>query len=97
MFVSSWHNWDWTKNACDYVLRSEPDARQVVRSAQKLGWPVDDISKDVIAAADECRSVRDYRELGRRMESELLNALAVNPLCAGLTVIREPHTVLEKG
>ena len=41
--------------------------------------------------ANACRSVRDPRELGRRLENELMDALALNTRCGGVTVIREPQ------
>jgi hypothetical protein len=41
--------------------------------------------------------VRDTREFGRRLENELLDALAVNPRCGGVTVIRDPHPDYDEG
>ena len=43
------------------------------------------------AGAAECKSVSDPRELGRRLENKLSDALAVTTRCAGVTVIRDPH------
>jgi hypothetical protein len=39
----------------------------------------------------ECKFVRDPRELGRRFENQVLDALAVNTRCGGVTVIRDLH------
>jgi hypothetical protein len=97
IFIVSYHNVGYAKVACDRVLSNEPDAVKDAREHQKYGWgEVGDATKYTLAAAAECKSVRDTRELGRRLENELIDALAVEPLCGGVTVIREPHSGWEK-
>jgi hypothetical protein len=97
VFIVSYHNVDYAKVACDQVLSLEPDAVKDSRQHQKYGWgEVGDATKYTLAAAAECKTVRDTRELGRRLENELIDALAVEPLCGGVTVIREPHSTWEK-
>jgi hypothetical protein len=92
VFIVSCHNVDYAKVACDQVLSSEPDAVKDAREHQKYGWgDVGDMTKYILAGAAECKSVPDTRELGRRLESDLIDALAVEPICAGVAVIREPH------
>jgi hypothetical protein len=69
-----------------------------VRDAQKYGWgEVDESTKTILAGAAECKSLRDTRELGRRLENELTDALAVEPICAGITMMRDPHPDFDGG
>jgi hypothetical protein len=97
VFIVSYHNVDYAKVACDQVLSNEPDALKDARQHQKYGWgEVGEATKYTLVAAAECKTVRDTRELGRQLENDLVNALAVEPLCAGVTVIREPHSSWEK-
>ena len=97
IFIVSYHNVDYAKVACDQVLANEPDAVKDAREHQKYGWgEVGYATKYTLAAAAECKTVRDTRELGRRLENELLDALAVEPICGGVIVIREPHSDWEK-
>lgn len=42
-------------------------------------------------AAAECKSVRDPKELGRRLENKIMDLLAVNPRCKGVEVILDWH------
>ena len=96
VFIVSYHNVDYAKTACDHVLSMEPDAVKTMRAVRDIqrvdrGYVNDDTAKNILAGAAECRSVRDTRELGRRLENELIDALAVEPLCAGVTMIRDPH------
>jgi hypothetical protein len=99
VFIVSYHNVDYAKTACDHVLSLEPDAAKTVREFQKFGWGEvkDDTTRNILAGAAECKSVRDMRELGRRLENELIDALAVEPVCAGVTMMRDPHPDFEGG
>lgn len=36
VFIVSYHNIDYAKNACDHVLSMEPDAAKTVRDRQKI-------------------------------------------------------------
>jgi hypothetical protein len=98
VFVSSYHNLDFAVEACRSALAAAPDAERSIRDQAKSQYvyELDDWVKDVVAKAVECRSVRDPRELGRRFENDLMNALAVNTRCAGVTVIRDPHPDFDK-
>jgi hypothetical protein len=93
VFIVSYHNLDYAKEACRAVLSMEPEATKTIRDLANnpLGLEPADWVKDTVTAAAECKSVRDTRELGTRLENELTDALAVEPLCAGVTVIRDPH------
>lgn len=97
LFIVSYHNLDYARVACDQVMQSEPEARQTVKRDQQLGWDIDDTTKYILAATAQCRSVRDPRELGRKLENELIDALAVNTKCGGVTVMREPHPDYDHG
>ena len=89
VFIVSYHNLDYAKTACDAYLAGEPKAAETLRTFP--GLDPDGDMKAIVAGATECKSVRDTRVLGRRLENELTDALAVNTHCAGVTVIRDPH------
>ena len=93
VFIVSYHNVDYAQTACNFVLSQVPGALETVHTWQKYGWGevTDETTKYILAGAAECKSVRDTRELGRRLENELIDALAIEFLCAGVTVIRDPH------
>jgi hypothetical protein len=98
VFVVSYHNLDYAAVACGSIMQMEPDAAKTIRDlANDPYFKPADWVKDVIAGATECKSVRDPRELGRRLENELTDALAVNTRCAGVTVIRDPHPDYDSG
>jgi hypothetical protein len=98
VFVVSYHNLDYAVEACRSFLAAAPDAERAIRDQAKTQYvyELDDWVKEVVAKAAECRSVRDPRELGRRLENDPMNSLAVNTRCAGVTVIREPHPDFDK-
>jgi hypothetical protein len=84
VFIVSHYNLDYAKTACEQVLSMEPEAAKPIREA-------------TVAAAIECRTVRDPRELGRRLENDLVEALAVEPLCSHVTVVKDPHPNYDAG
>src|SRR5438477_12077939 len=74
------------------ALRRAP-RRSTVHSAPT----VCQTTKFTLAGALECKSVRDRRELGRHLENDVINALAVEPLCGGVNVVRDPHPDFDGG
>jgi hypothetical protein len=90
VFIVSYHNLDYAKVACQNVLAQAPDAQKTIRELSRYGQPAEWVY-DVVNGANECKSVQDTRALGRRLESELADALAINIRCGGVTVIRDPH------
>jgi hypothetical protein len=92
VFITSLHNLDYARSACELVMTRAPEAQETIREFEKYrsgrpdGWVY-----NVINGTNECKSVRDPRELGRRLENELADALAVNTRCRGVTVMRDPH------
>jgi hypothetical protein len=97
VFIVSYHNLDYAKVACDHVLQAAPDAQKTIRELTNnpYGQPADWVY-DVVNGANECKSVRDPRALGRQLEIDLANALAVNTRCGGVTIIRDPHPDFDK-
>jgi hypothetical protein len=92
IFVISYHNLDYAETACEMFLSQEAEAEAVkIRTSKQFGVEPVDWVNDILAGVVDCKSVRDMRELGRRLENELTDALAVTTLCAGVTVIRDPH------
>jgi hypothetical protein len=92
VFIVSYHNLDYAKVACDHVLAQAPDAQKTIRElTNNPHGRLADWVYDVVNGANECKSVRDLRQLGRLLENELADALAVNTRCGGVTVIRDPH------
>jgi hypothetical protein len=98
VFIVSYHNVDYAKTACEHVLAQAPEAQKTIRDLANnpYGRPADWVY-DIVNGANECKSVSDPRQLGRRLENELIDALAVNTRCAGVTVIRDPHPDYDRG
>ena len=84
VFIVSHQNLDFAKTACEHVLSMEPDAAKAILD-------------ETVAAAIECRTVRDPRELGRRLENDVVEALAVEPLCFHVTVVKDPDRNYDAG
>ena len=55
------------------------------------------VTSGYAAGAAECNSMGDKRELGRRLENRVVDALAAEPGCAGVTVIRDPRPNSDRG
>jgi hypothetical protein len=91
VFIVSYHNLDYAKEACEFVSVGAPEAREKIQALAKIDLRPFDWVYDLVNADDECKSVPDPRELGRRLESELASALVVNPLCNRVTVVNDPH------
>jgi len=94
VFIASWHNLDSVKHGCEHLLARESDAQKTIRELANNTYaltPAELGLSDTVNGASECRSVRDPRELGRRLENELVNALAINTRCGGVTVMFDPH------
>jgi hypothetical protein len=91
VFINSLHNLDYADEVCRGVLSMEPEARKTIRELanSQLVEPADWV-KETVTAAAECRTVQDPRQLGRQLENTLTDALAVEPACGGVTVIRDP-------
>ena len=49
-------------------------------------YPIEALGPD---GAAECRSVRDPRELGRRLENQIMDLFAVNARCQGVVIVIE--------
>src|SRR5262249_24768964 len=89
---------DYAENACEMFLARAPDAAKSIREiTRSAGLQPADWLYDIVNGANDCKSVRDTRELGRRLENQLLDAMAVNPRCDGVTVIRDPHPKYDAG
>jgi hypothetical protein len=91
--LSSWHNLDFAKNACEKTLATADISKDSIRwvLANPSAYDPDDVKfyKTLSDGSYECRMARDARTLGRKLESEVLNLLAVSPRCRGVTVFIE--------
>jgi hypothetical protein len=98
VFMVSYYDLDVAKTECDMVMLQAPEAAETVRDLADgpFGGPADWVY-DAVNGANECNSVQDTRELGRRLENELLDALAENPRCGGVMVIRDAHPKYDGG
>jgi hypothetical protein len=83
VFIVSHQNLDFAKTACEHVLSREPEAKAIL--------------DETVAAAIECRTVRDPRELGRRLENDVVEALVAEPLCFHVTVVKDPDRNYDAG
>jgi hypothetical protein len=87
VILLSMHNLDYAKSAC-WHLRTIADMKYIGRVLNNASdYDPADV-KSVKQQSDgiwECNSVRDPRELGRRLENNVMDQLAVNRHCAGVT------------
>jgi hypothetical protein len=67
IFIVSYHNLDYAKEACEFMLAGASEAREKIRALAKIDLRPFDWVYDVVNADDECKSVPDPRELGRRL------------------------------
>jgi hypothetical protein len=100
VFVLSYHNLEYAKDACDHAIQIEPDARRRLRNAEQYALQLTNevfvAATGVLAGASECRSVGDQRELGRRLENKLIDALRANSQCSGVTILQDSSSDYEK-
>jgi hypothetical protein len=90
VILRSRHNLDYARNACD-TLRKFTDVEAVTRLVKNA--PENDPSvksnREVLKGISECESVGDPRELGRRLEAEIVHQVAANSLCRGVSAYIE--------
>jgi hypothetical protein len=77
VIINSYHNLDYAREACDFQERV----------SQKL-MPED---PDVLNGIAECKLAGDGRNLGRRLENAVIDQLAINTRCPGVSIFRQNH------
>ena len=91
----SLHNLDRVYYACEHDVSDAAKNTDYIRQilADPSGYDSDTVKvySRLAAGASECRSVRDTRELGRRLENQVMNALAVNTRCKGVVAVIAWH------
>ena len=81
--LSSLHNLDYAEAACSR-LRSMADIKditQVLNNASDYDPEDVKVNKQEFDGISECKSVKDPRELGRRLEDSIMDQFAVNTRC----------------
>lgn len=93
--LASLHNLDWVYYACEHDVSHAAKNADYIRQilADPSGYDSDTVKvySRLAAGASECRSVRDTRELGRRLENQVMDALAVNTRCKGVVAVIGGH------
>lgn len=97
LILRSSHNLDYVYNACDTLVRfTDIDAvSRLVKNAAEDD-PRVKYNKQLLKGISECKSVKDPRELGRRLEENIVEQLAANPLCAGVSAYIEGYGKYDK-
>jgi hypothetical protein len=93
LILSSLHDLDYAEAACSH-LRSVADIKDLARVLNNASdYDPEDvkINKQLFDGISECKSVNDPRELGRRLENNIMDQLAVNRQCAGVSAYIEGY------
>ena len=81
--LSSLHNLDYAEVACSR-LRSIADIKDITEVLNNASdYDPEDVkfNKQEFDGISECKSVKDPRELGRRLEDSIMDQFAVNTRC----------------
>jgi hypothetical protein len=93
VILASIHNVDFAEASCSYLL-NVADVKNITRV---LNNPSDFDPKDVKFNEQlangiwECKSVKDRRELGRRLENNVMDQMAVNTRCSDVSAYIEGY------
>jgi hypothetical protein len=93
VILASIHNVDFAEASCSYLL-NVADVRNITRVLNNPSdFDPEDVkfNKQLSDGIWECRSVKDRRELGRRLENNIMDQLAVNTRCAGVSAYIEGY------
>lgn len=92
VILRSAHDLDYAYNACEALLKfTDIDAvTRVVKGAPDSN-PGAKSNKQLLDGISECKSVSDPRELGRRLEENIVHEAAVMPLCTDVSVYIEGY------
>jgi hypothetical protein len=92
VILKSQHNLDFTQKACDTLLQfTDVDAVTRLLKAAPENDPSVTANKQIMQGLAECKSVNDSRELARRVEKEVADGIAANPVCVGTAAYIEGH------
>lgn len=78
VIVISLHNLDYAKNSCNHFR-------------QWVDFFLPEDQEVARAGIAECKLAGDERKLGRQLEETVINQLAINTRCQGVSVFRENH------
>jgi hypothetical protein len=93
VILASIHNVDFAEASCSYLL-NVADVENITRVLNNPSdFDPEDVkfNKQLSDGIWECKSVKDRRELGRRLENNILDQLAVNARCAGVSAYIEGY------
>ena len=91
--LSSLHNLDYAEVACSR-LRSIADIKDITEVLNNASdYDPEDVkfNKQEFDGMSECKSVKDPRELGRRLEDSIMDQFAVNTRCGGVAAYIEGY------
>ena len=91
--LSSLHNLDYAEVACSR-LRSIADIKDITEVLNNASdYDPEDVkfNKQEFDGISECKSVKDPRELGRRLEDSIMDQFAVNTRCGGVAAYIEGY------
>jgi hypothetical protein len=89
--LESWHNLEYAQEACSRAA-SRADMENITRVLNNASdYDLEYVKRyqEQFDGIWECKSVKDARELGRRLENSIIDQLAVNARCAGVSAYIE--------
>jgi hypothetical protein len=93
VILASIHNVDFAEASCSYLL-NVADVKNITRVLNNPSdFDPEDVkfNKQLADGIWECKSVKDRRELGRRLENNIMDQLAVNTRCSGVSAYIEGY------
>jgi hypothetical protein len=91
--LSSLHNLDYAEAACSrlHSMADMKDITEVLNNASDYDPEDVKFNKQLFDGIWECKSVKDARELGRRLEDSIEDQFAVNTRCTGVAAYIEGY------
>ncbi len=93
VILTSIYNVDLAEASCSHLL-NVADIKSITRVLNNTSdYDPEDVkfNKQLFDGISECKSVKDRRELGRRLENGIMDQLAVNTRCSGVSAYIEGY------
>ena len=91
--MASIYNVDFAEASCSHLLKvvDVKNITRVLNNPSEFDPENVKSNKQLFDGISECQSVKDRRELGRRLENNIMDQLIVNARCAGVSAYIEGY------
>jgi hypothetical protein len=93
VILASIYNVDFAEASCNHLLKvvDVKNITRVLNNPSEFDPENVKANKQLFDGISECQSVKDRRELGRRLENNIMDQLIVNGRCAGVSAYIEGY------